>query len=129
MIKSWMKKCIFISCPIIFLMVLFLVYIDFVESPLRKSHFQQTEMEAKKIVAAIERYHSENTKYPEKLEDLVPAYLQELVKPKWGDSGWMYIGSETGFYLEVGNISGIGSREYPYPSLSYSTSRGWYLND
>jgi hypothetical protein len=50
------------------------------------------------IAGALNKYHSDQGRYPEKLDDLVPTYLAELKEPgtMWG---WLYIADKDTFTL------------------------------
>ena len=55
------------------------------------------EQRAQQIVAAVEQFRADRNKYPNKLEELVPAYLAEIPRSHIGFSGqrFQYLNSES----------------------------------
>ena len=60
------------------------------------------------IILALEKYHSDNLKYPNLLSDLIPNYIKKITQPIVGSKEWIYKKETIGFYLGVENLSGIG---------------------
>lgn len=69
------------------------------------------------IAGALNKYHSDQGRYPEKLDELVPAYLAELKEPgtMWG---WLYIAGTDDFTL--GYVDYID--EWGYSICKYSVA-------
>jgi hypothetical protein len=67
------------------------------------------------IIGALNEYHSDQGRYPEKLDDLVPTHLAELKEPgtMWG---WLYIAEKENFTL--GYVEYID--EWGYSICKYS---------
>jgi hypothetical protein len=75
-----------------------------------------------KIAAALESYHDDTGKYPERIEELVPVYITEIVQPKsiWG---WLY--SVDGDDFALGYVNYVDKLGY---SVCFISSRNTDLN-
>jgi hypothetical protein len=128
-IRRIMTKFIFISYPILVLIILFFIYMDFLD-PNRPSKRRERLYETRKIgidiVVALEAYHNEHNQYPKVLDALLPKYLNKVEPPTWGNSGWLYTSGGQGFYLETG----YKMMDTLYPAMYYySSERQWRVND
>lgn len=75
------------------------------------------------IIAALQRYRSEQGSYPVSLEELVPRYLDDMPQPLWGERKWRYLREGEVFHLKVGEDA------WGYPSWSFkgsSSGGSWY---
>ena len=43
-----------------------------------------------RIVAALEQYRNDIGHYPDRLNDLVPKYIQQIEPPRYGEKKWDY---------------------------------------
>ena len=76
------------------------------------------------IVRSIEAYNSEEGRFPEKLEELVPKYLPRIPKVYWGETGWIYEAKDEDFTLTVGYKSEYLGSLNPYFEYS-SKNKAW----
>lgn len=51
------------------------------------------------IIAALERYKTDQGHYPEELSELVPSYLPAITPPKFGEKKWTYSPKHNSFAL------------------------------
>ena len=51
------------------------------------------------IIAALEKYHTDQGHYPEELSELVPKYLPAITPPKFGEKKWTYSPGQHSFAL------------------------------
>jgi hypothetical protein len=78
------------------------------------------------IVEQLERFHTEEGRYPESLDDLVPEYLTEIPHPTDGE-GFFYEPRDNGFRLKFGYwfVKDIDL----YPRCCFSSSEKKWLID
>ena len=125
LIKRIFVRFIFWTYPVLVLIILFFIYMDFLDpNSFQKltARRNQTFKIGIKIVAALEDYHKDFNQYPKDLNEIVPKYIDKIEPATWGDTGWRYI-SGTGevFLLQVGFKDGSGI----YPRMSYHPRDGW----
>jgi hypothetical protein len=112
--------------PLVLLASVTIVYATFFEQIRRERTRVETSLIGGDIVEALEAYRTRQGEYPESLDGLVPTYLDPVIRPPWGNSGWRYRKyNKDAFELEVG----FGSDEYLYPAKSYSSSNGYWHSD
>ncbi|MEQ8769541.1 MAG: hypothetical protein RIB60_03420 [Phycisphaerales bacterium] len=78
------------------------------------------------IIDALGDYHADFGRYPERLEELVPFYLQEIRRPTAGSREWAYQTQDVcgdGFFLQ------FGVEPYMYPTSFYSSDEGYWSVD
>ena len=73
------------------------------------------------IVEALQAYFKDHGQYPVLLDELVPKYLNEIKKPLWGTSGWIYDGNSAHISL----IVGYKKNTQLYPLMIYDPEHGW----
>lgn len=75
------------------------------------------------VVAAVERFHAREGKYPERLDQLVPDFLPEVpakAKLTLMDSGFRYRASAQSHSLSYVIMPPFGRREYQFETRSWS---------
>lgn len=91
----------------------------------RRSEIDASMKIGETIVSAIESYKKAEGRYPEALQDLVPAYLNEIPPARTGSK-------EFGYFLhpEADRYSlEFGADETMYPSVYYDSRKGRWLAD
>jgi hypothetical protein len=92
---------------------------------IQESAIRKTEGIGDGIIIALKAYARDHQGYyPGSLEALVPAYLPEIKQPRWGDSGWIYVGSPG--TLKVGYETDSGGY---FPFIYYDPERGGWFRD
>jgi hypothetical protein len=84
-----------------------------------------TKSQAEKIVAALTAYKQDKGRYPDKLDELVPKYLNAIEHPLLGD-GWIYAAPPDGYRYNFGFRPGGGDTRSFYWSVE---QRGWEMDD
>lgn len=80
------------------------------------------------VVAALEKYHADNGRYPKNLDELVPKYLQEMPLPTWGLREWFYQLSDSGYILRVNESQATGDGWHKYLRY-FGPESGWQIGD
>lgn len=77
---------------------------------------------AEALVSAVKSFHSENQRYPQSLEELVPRYIEHVPLAKYTliFNQFRYVTSDNGTYLEYMDMP-------PFGRPVYSFSRGEWL--
>jgi hypothetical protein len=119
------RYAIYITYPFLLLLLLFLIYITFGIFSERNEmpNMLRTMKSGNEIVRGLEACRKDTGQYPQSLNALVPKYLPKLPGPSWGNSGWVYKPSESGFSLEAGFVFGDG--DSLYPSLYLISPNRW----
>lgn len=99
----------------------------FLASKINAAKEEQSKEIAMHIISAIEKYHEDNLKYPDKLADLVPTNLPTLPKTK------MRLYNHPDFYYSYNSDKDyyvIGFNTQPWMLCEYnSLSKTWEVND
>ena len=79
-----------------------------------KIKFLETKVIGYQIIVALEKYHSNYSKYPSSLESLVPDYSYGFMAPRTGSKEWTYFDRSDGqeFHLHVDSIRSEGALDY-----------------
>ena len=119
---STLLRVIAIGALCVFALLAVLVLGDWLERRGRKDVVSK----GTELVAALDAYHAANNHYPATLADLVPAFLDEVRMPRWGNREWEYARYKQGdgFSLQV-----CSNGRDCYPSISYSSGGGQWLVD
>ncbi|MDR2761044.1 MAG: hypothetical protein LBB88_00400 [Planctomycetaceae bacterium] len=75
------------------------------------------------IIIALEKYHFDNRKYPEQLEQLTPKYLSKIPKHRLGKKKWKYVSDGNSFSLL------FAANRDCYPNCCYRSKIGTWLTD
>ncbi|WP_157648676.1 hypothetical protein [Thiobacillus denitrificans] len=80
---------------------------------------------AEVLVSAVKSFHSENQRYPQSLEELVPRYIEQVPLAKYTlmFNQFGYIASDNGTYLEYMDMPPFGR-----PVYSFSRNEWFYLD-
>ena len=74
------------------------------------------------LVAALERHRAVASRYPDSLPQLVPAHLDSIPRPAWGDA-WTYQPFQDGAHAELYVRAGRLTLRYDF------TGRSWALSN
>lgn len=111
-----MKKKIFIGCSGLFL--LFAVWLGYeiysirTTPPSYKAYmetFKAASQILNPVVAAIEKYHAQNGRYPDKLKELVPEYIPQL--PPAPEGFFTYYGKDNN-WIDYDQLHDKASQPY-----------------
>ncbi|SRR6266496_547310 len=75
-----------ITCSFLFCLVVLLASCE-----ANKSSVPNDERIGDQIIAALERHKAERGFYPDTLTQLVPAYIKQIIPPRYGQRRWDYI--------------------------------------
>ncbi|MCS7063995.1 MAG: hypothetical protein NZM04_08160 [Methylacidiphilales bacterium] len=126
---------------VIFIMILASIYIFLIRGNWTKSNILESQLRGNRIAMALEEYYKDQQYYPEKLDDLLPKYIDKLLPPIAGDGEWEYYkdkwefskqtdGSITRTYSDGRTFSLVFRRyrDKHYPYMSYSSrTKTWEL--
>ena len=111
-------KLRYVSNKILVYLVLFGVTFGFYAYDLSLAS-QRSEL----VIAAVDRYYEERGRYPGALQELVPAYLPEIPKPKITPSMFYYVQAPDNPHLMYTGLS-------PFERHSWSfINKEWYYID
>ncbi len=90
-----------------------------------ESRLEMAKTRAESIIAALELYKSENSRYPPSLDKLCPGYMAKLPTPMWGDD-WRYRlrGAGGQGFTIVAKQTQVDGPDHWYDSRS----RQWYID-
>ena len=94
----------------------------------QRKKLEETRQVGNQIVRALEAYHAEQGKYPRSLEDLIPKFLKEIPRPRWGLHQWIYEPSETSFTLQVNETHRTGDGDSLYYRY-FPKDQKWEIGD
>jgi len=105
-VEKYINKIIVIAVVLIFISAVLLFGYHSFYFHMLEAKREQTGAPFEKgniIIAALTKYKSEEGKYPENLQELVPKYLNPVPDPDWGTNEWFYVYEKkyAAFYLEV----------------------------
>ena len=82
------------------------------------------------IIGALESYYVDNGRYPKSLEQLVPKYLNEIKRPKWGEDGWVYEFADPNYFKITVGYKEWGESYYPVMYYSsFQKKAGWICDN
>lgn len=116
---------------VVFFVSLILIVALKTRHPLEDWHRLEATLEQSKgtgdrIVAQIERFHSDHGRYPERLDDLVPDYLPAIPRP--GDGvGYFYSRKDEVYQLSFGFWFTEGIDLYPRCTWD-SRDHAWHVD-
>jgi hypothetical protein len=83
---------------------------------------ERTKTAGDEIVAALERHRAQEGSYPPSLAALVPAYLERVPAPPWGEQ-WTYRTFEDGAYCGLYVRQGAMTLHYDFPGHRWALDR------
>jgi len=89
------------------------------------SRIEESKRRAEPIVTALEAYLANHGAFPERLDALVPRYMQSIPDPTAGSRKWHYSVRDNCFSLSFG----CGADQYPNCTLSWTADGMWWILD
>jgi len=78
------------------------------------------------IVLTLNKFRSENGRFPRSMAELFPTGVPKLVEPNTGNATWKYVPSDDGH----GFALTFGANAFYYPCASYhSDTREWSIDE
>lgn len=92
---------------------------------LNHANNQVAQSRADVLVSAVKNFHSENQRYPQSLNDLVPKYVARIPSAKYTltFNEFRYMNSEQGVYLEYMEVPPFGR-----PHFSFNKGQWLYMD-
>jgi len=86
---------------------------------------QVAQSRADVLVSAVKNFYSENQRYPQSLNDLVPRYVEQIPSAKYTltSNEFRYVNSEQGVYLEYTEVPPFGR-----PYFSFNKGQWLYMD-
>jgi phosphoglycerol transferase MdoB-like AlkP superfamily enzyme len=132
-LERFLSGFMLITYPVVIFIMVMYIYMDYQGSlsyASRHEKLLRTQSIGLEIMAALSNYKNNNGQYPDRLDDLVPNYLEKIEMPPYGNVGWVYSAEPNNFYLGAGYTFPRGTL---YPETHYSTKddlvRIWRVND
>ena len=89
---------------------------------------EESQQRGEAIAAALERYRAAHGRYPERLADLVPAYVARVEEPTAGRREWVYDPRPDGSFYRL-SFSADSAELDNYPSATYTPdTRKWAID-
>ena len=88
-------------------------------------NYQVAQSRADVLVSAVKNFYSENQRYPQSLNDLVPRYVEQIPSAKYTltSNEFRYVNSEGGVYLEYMEVPPFGR-----PYFSFNEGQWLYMD-
>ena len=92
---------------------------------LNHANNQIAQSRADVLVSAVKNFYSENQRYPQSLNDLVPRYVEQIPSAKYTltFNEFRYVNSERGVYLEYMEVPPFGR-----PYFSFNKGQWLYMD-